>query len=306
MACLPKASCSFLCVLGLGFGSLLLAEPPAPKKDDVKTAEPTKFIRVQRDDKDEPTALQTAVVRYVPKDGKGDLVVDLVAAVHIGDRDYYDQLNKQFEQYDVLLYELVAPEGTKISKKRKHKSDNPLSMIQDVMKSTLELESQIECVDYTKKNFVHADLSPEQMAEAMHKRGDDGMTVFLGVVADMLRKQNLQEEKRKDKPGKEEDLDIFSLLLDPNGALKLKRVLAVQFEEMDGGLGETLNTILISDRNEAAMKVFQKQLAAGKKKIGIFYGAGHMTDFDKRLREDFGLKRESEKWLTAWDLEEDK
>ena len=28
--------------------------------------------------------------------------------MHIGDKAYYDNLNKEFEQYDVLLYELVA------------------------------------------------------------------------------------------------------------------------------------------------------------------------------------------------------
>jgi hypothetical protein len=27
-----------------------------------------------------------------------------------------------------------------------------------------------------------------------------------------------------------------------------------------------------------------------------------MPDFEKRLREDFGLKRDSETWLKAWDL----
>jgi len=86
-------------------------QPAAGKKDDPKKKpEPTKFLRVKRDAKDNPVALETAVVRYASADGKG-VTVDLVGAVHIGDKDYYDKLNKLMEQYDVLLYELVARRG---------------------------------------------------------------------------------------------------------------------------------------------------------------------------------------------------
>src|SRR5581483_1503302 len=149
-------------------------------------------------------------------------------------------------------------------------------------------------------------LSFEQMGQAIRERGDDGLTVFLSVAADLIRQQNLQEMKRRQAPPKaEEEIDVFSLLLDSNASVKLKRVLAEQFESMEslaGGLGGTLNTILVTDRNKAAMKVFQKELTQGKKKIAIFYGAAHMPDFEKRLQEDFGMKRQSERWLTAWDL----
>jgi hypothetical protein len=31
-----------------------------------------------------------------------------------------------------------------------------------------------------------------------------------------------------------------------------------------------------------------------------------MPDFEKRLQDDFGLKRHSEEWLTAWDLRDRK
>jgi len=44
----------------------------------------------------------------------------------------------------------------------------------------------------------------------------------------------------------------------------------------------------------------------GKKSVAVFYGAGHLPDMEKRLAADFGLKREGEKWLTAWSLEKKK
>ena len=43
-------------------------------------------------------------------------------------------------------------------------------------------------------------------------------------------------------------------------------------------------------------------MAAGKKKLGIFYGAGHLNDMDERLRKDFRLEPVSITWLTAWNL----
>jgi hypothetical protein len=286
----------------------LLADPPwAKKKPELKKTTAPQFLRLQRDEKKQPLALETSIIRYVPASGDGNLTVDLVAAVHIGDRDYYKKLNKLFQQYDVVLYELVAAPGTRIPKGGKRDLD-PLGLIMQVTKSVLELELQTERIDYTKKNFVHADLSPNQMAEAIRKRGDDGLTLFLGVTADMLRQQNLREANKPKSPDRnEEDIDILSLLLDPEGPVKIKRMLAQQFEDLQSptsGLGQTLSTILVADRNEAALKVFQKELAKGKKKIAIFYGAAHMPDFDKRLRTDFGLKLKSEQWLTAWDLED--
>jgi hypothetical protein len=308
-----KVIAFFLAFLSFVYAPCLRAQsPPATKKPAVQKSTPTQFIRLQRDEKKQPVALETAVVRYGPAKGEGDLTVDLVGAVHIGDKEYYKKLNKQLQQYDVVLYELVAQPGTVIPKGGR-KKDDPLSLIMQVVKMVLELDLQTERIDYTRKNFVHADLSPEQMAEAIQKRGDDGLTLILGFAADLLRQENLRELQAKQQPQPKtpvakapgsEDVDIFSLLLDPDGPVKLKRMLAEQLQNLEGGLGQTLNNILISDRNEAALKVFQKELAKGKKKIAIFYGAGHMPDFEKRLRLDFGLERKSVQWLEAWDLED--
>jgi hypothetical protein len=297
-------------VAALAWSPLLAADPPTEKKTAAKKKpEPTKFLRIKRDKKDTPTAMETAIVRYVPASGEGGVTVDLVAAVHVGDRSYYDALNKQFDKYDVVLYELVAQEGTVIPKGGKREKGNPLALIQDLLKNVLDLESQVEQIDYTKKHFVHADLSPEKMKEAIKERGDDALTIGLGVAADFLRKQNLEQQKKekgeaKPKKGEEDEPDLLAVLLDPKAAVKLKRQMAEQFESSgdDGALGPTIGTILVADRNKAALKVLSKEIAKGKKKIAIFYGAAHMPDFEKRLKEDFDLKKDKEEWVTAWDL----
>jgi hypothetical protein len=274
---------------------VLLFLAPTPAAAELNSG--FSFLRIQRDESREPVALQTVIAKYLPASGAKGLEIDLVAVVHIGEKAYYERLNKEFEKYDTVLYELVAPEGIKPPKGGEQKSDNPLAMLQQGMKFVLRLEHQLEIVDYVKANFIHADLSPEGMRRAMKERGGNEMTVFLGVVTDLLRKKNLSA----DKPAPQTPDISLNDLLNPT---KFRRMMAQQFEDAGGDvvLGRTVNQLLVEDRNKACMKVLQQQLAAGKRKIAIFYGAAHMPDFDKRLKEDFDMKRTTSEWIDAWSL----
>src|SRR5262245_9002208 len=114
------------------FGRTSPADELAANKPN--TEEP-KFIRLTRDDDRLPLAMQTAVVRYSSA-GRPGVELDLVGAVHIADKSYYDDLNKLFEKYDVVLYELVAPEGTRVPKGgRKGTSTHPIGAMQQGMSS---------------------------------------------------------------------------------------------------------------------------------------------------------------------------
>ena len=127
-----------------------------------KKTENRNYIRLERDAEKNPTALQTATARFVSD--RGDLTVDLIGVVHVGDQSYYEKFNEGFKQYDVLLYELVAPEGTRVPKGGRGASANPLAMMHGMAQSILGLASQLDHVDYTVDNFVHAGMSPEDMA----------------------------------------------------------------------------------------------------------------------------------------------
>ena len=223
-------------------------------------AEPTsesRFIRIQRNETRDPVALQTVTAKYVPISGEKGIEIDLVAVVHIGEQGYYRRLNKEFEKYDVVLYELVAPEGTRPTKGGERKSDNPLAMLQLGMKLLLRLEHQMEVMDYGKTNFIHADLSLDGMRKAMKDRGEDEMTVVLKVFAELMQKMR----ERADKPGPQApDINVLELLLDPS---ILKRTFAEQLVEAggDAGFGRTINQLLIEDRNKACMRILKQQLA---------------------------------------------
>lgn len=276
---------------------------PAEAKEDAKSDKPkgddAKFIRLRRDDQKRPVAMDTAVVRYVSPDRPG-VVVDLIGAVHIGDKSYYDDLNKLFESYEVLLYELVAPEGTKIPKEgRKGGGAHPIGALQDGMGSLLELQHQLACIDYTKANFVHADMSPDEFAKTMKDRGESLMQIFLRMMGQGMA-QNAAAGAGGG--GGNSDVDLLFALFSKDRATKLKVAMAQQFENLEGQMSVLDDSTIISERNRKCFEVLDKQLKEGKKTIGVFYGAGHFPDMEKRLAADFGLKRESSKWLTAWQL----
>ncbi|HJT36507.1 MAG TPA: hypothetical protein VJ783_31075 [Pirellulales bacterium] len=286
-------------------GRIILAdEPPAETpaadaKPAVSLEEPTgKYIRLVRDDDDRPIEMQTAIVRFAADDDvRAGLTVDLIAAVHIGEKSYYERLNRQFEKYDALLYELVAPEGTRVPKGGA-KSSHPVGKLQTMMKDLLDLDFQLDYVDYHQKNFAHADMSPERFAKSMNDRGES----IWALVFRMLGQSIAQESKHADRSF---DADLLLALFDKNRALALKRVLAEQFEDLEGAMSAFNGpdgSTLITERNKRALEVLDKEIKAGKKRLAIFYGAGHMPDMARRLLDDFHLKPRQEQWITAWDL----
>lgn len=277
------------------------AEQPAgdAESSDTDASDDEKFVRVSRDDDGNPLSLDTAVVSYIAAMGVNNgLRVDLVGAVHVGEKSYYEDLNELFEEYDVVLYELVAPEGTRIEKGTKADSRHPLGMMQGGMKDMLKLEHQLEQVDYTKENFVHADMSPEEFAKSMKDRGESFLGMFFRAMGQSMAAQSQQKNQIS-------DADILIALFSKNRDLKLKRLMAQQFEDLETAMtaisGPDGSTI-IEERNNKAFEVLKEQIDAGKKKIAVFYGAGHLPDMHEKLEADFELQRERVRWLQAWKL----
>jgi hypothetical protein len=283
-----------VCLLSLTCGAAL-AEQANRTSDRDESKE--RFLRVLRDSDGKPTALETSIVHCAPlRPGKRGPTVDLVAAVHIAEKSYYRQLNKEFAGYDVVLYEMVAPEGKVILKGGE--STSLISKLQKALKDILQLEFQLEVVDYTPNNMLHADMSPEQFAKSMQDRGESIWTMVLRMLGYALARQS----QRSDQPS---EIDLLLALFDKHRALALKRILAEEFVDMEGSvqaMDGPKGSTLISQRNKVVIESLQKQIAAGKQKIAIFYGAGHMPNLQQRLRDECGLAPVGTRWLVAWDL----
>ena len=255
----------------------------------------TVFARIATNSNDEPTALQLAIVTYVPESGNDKYSVDLVSAIHIGERAYYATLNDKFEQYDTLLYELVAPRGTVVTPETERKG--LISNAQMAMTRLLDLSFQLDEVDYTPSNFVHADLSGDELSQSMADRKESLYTYFWRVFFASMR------EYGKDPLGLR-DWQLLSAVLrdDDDGALKT--MLAYELVDIDriqDVLGEDSDSAVIGARNERAIEVLHTELDSGAKRIGIFYGVGHMPDLEERLLK-MGLVPKKTDWVDAWNL----
>ena len=298
--CMPLLECS-------AFAQAVEApeKPKAEKKSKKKknrgaiNDEFGDFMRIRRDEKRKPVAMETSVTRFIGKDSDGNqVVVDLIGVVHIGEKKYYEQLNREFEQYDALLYELVAPEGTVIPKGgRKAGAStgmNPIAAMQVGMQSALGLEFQLDHIDYTKDNFVHADMSPEEFSESMKSNDESVMKMMLKAVGQSMSR-----------PSSMSNMDVLGIMFSKNKEVKMRQLFAEQMQDMEGGMaifeGKDGSTI-INHRNTKCMEILRQEMSDGKKRMAVFYGAGHLPDMQRILTSDFKMKRGGQYWLKAWDL----
>ena len=288
----------------------LAAEPAttaregAGKPPPAAPAEDERFLRITRDGR-RPLALETAIASYVEPDevaaaaGRQTPVeVDLVGAVHLGSRQYYDTLDRLFADYDAVLYELVAPDNARVPRPGR-KPSGAIGSAQQGLTKMLGLEFQLDQIDYAAKNFVHADLSPKEFDAAMAKRGESWWTMFTRL----MRESSSRVDKQ---PASDVGFgELFGILFGQNRELRLRRLMAEQFTDMEvltAAFGGEEGSSLITDRNAAALDVLAEQIKLGRHKIAIFYGAAHMDDFDRKLRRDFRLQPRETTWLEAWDL----
>lgn len=257
----------------------------------------SQFMRIEERPGISARILQVAVVSYKYPQSETP-VVDLVGAVHIGEKSYYQELNQRFENYDAVLYELVAPHDEEIPKGGREESAGLIGNMQIGMKNILGLGFQLEEIDYTVENFVHADMSPEEFEASMKDRGESFFSMFLKMWAAGMSQQYSSSALS--------ELALIKALFSSNRQQALKNVMAEHFIESDGVLdvleGKEGST-LITERNKKALQVLRTELQKPKNKhIAIFYGAGHMKDFNMRLIRDFGFEPFKITWIDAWDL----
>ncbi len=282
------------------FGSMAIFGQQAPesKSKKVTQADLDGFIRIRKDRQQSPVALETSITRFEGKNGTGQPIsVDLIGVVHIGEKAYYEQLNELFTGYDVILYELVAPEGTRIPKGgRVDEGLNPIAALQNGMKTMLQLEFQLDHIDYTKENLTHADMTPDEFLESMKSNDESFGKMFLRAIGQSIAMQNSSNIN---------NVDVLLSLMSNDPVVKIRRLMADQMRDMESGMvifeGRNGSTI-ITHRNAKVLRILQKQIDAGKQKIGIFFGAGHMPDMQQHLIDDFKFRRGGRIWYEAWNL----
>jgi len=250
-------------------------------------------------------SLDTAITTYRNDAG---VTVDLVSAVHIGEKSYFQGLSRAFEGYDAVLYEMVKPKDAVLPRpgaRDEEQSHSAVSEFQRILKDTLNLSFQLDEIDYRQRNFVHADLDAETFQKMQEERGESfEMLMLKQIMAAMSQPDQNQGPLAGDDP--EQMLhDLIHTFTRPDAERQLKLMLARHMEDMDAkamGLDGPGGSVILTERNKAAIAALHKTLEGGKKqRIAIFYGAAHMPDMSQRLHE-MGFKPVSTEWRMAWDL----
>jgi hypothetical protein len=270
---------------------LAFVQQPARAEQPAQNSEKEKFLRFVEDE-DGGGRLEAAIVTYQNDNGAR---VHLVSAVHVGEQKYFTDLAKTFEGYDALLYEMVKPRDAAVPGPGVQ-SDSMVSTFQRLLKDLLELEFQLDAIDYRAKNFVHADLTAEEFVQLQEERGESILSLMLrAMMAEMQKPQQAPEISLP---------ELLVAFTSPDRARHFKMILGRQFEDMEqkvAGLEGPNGSVLVSERNKAAVRILKETIAKGKKNVGLFYGAAHMPDLSKRLVEA-GFKPVKTEWRVAWDM----
>lgn len=252
------------------------------------------YVRLQRG---QISTLETAIVTL---QGPKNQRLDLISAVHLAEPTYYQQLNSKFRGYQAVLYELILPEamaGQPLPSKLE--GGGALSGMQSTLARSLGLVTQLDQIDYSPANFVHADLSQEGLSRTMDGREESILSYFQKAMASGKGPTNLGVSEAE-----LASLDLMAIMSGKPSSQDrktLKTLLAHTLTSSDGLLSSLEDTALVAERNKAALRVLEREVRAGKKKLAIFYGAAHMPGIENQLKQQ-GWKRTQTTWLPAWRL----
>ncbi|KAJ8527941.1 hypothetical protein K7X08_015392 [Anisodus acutangulus] len=211
---------------------------------------------------------------------------------------------------------------------------NIIGFIQRQMARFLTLDFQLDCLDYEGENWYHADLDFETFKLLQLERGESfftfardmtirstkalvqptipedlgpwrskllwasrvlpmplvGLLIIGGVCTDV-----------KSQPSEYPELEALSRL-DFGAAMKvfLAKRLTSEFTQVTADV--EAKSVIIGERNKAALEALQRAMNEGHNKIAILYGGGHMPDLGRRLREEFDLVPSEVQWITAWSI----
>jgi len=290
---LEQIALGVMVAVGLWFlpSSMAVAEQIPATLPTTVASEQTQYMRFV----DQGVAggrLETGEVTFTNNQG---VLVHLVAAIHIAETSYYQALNQHFRDFDAVLYEMVKPRDMPPPPPG-FAGDSSVARLQRFLKDVLELDYQLDVIDYRPGNFIHADLDAQTFERLQQQRGESFASLLL---QNLLRA--LSEPQAQADPGVE---DLLDLLTRPDMERQIKLVLARQLsdiERVSAGLDGPNGSVILTERNKAAVATLESAMKQGHRNIAIFYGAAHMPDMAKRL-EELGFHPVKTDWRMAWDL----
>lgn len=260
-------------------------------------------IRCSRDSRGQLQSLDTVILEL--RHPQSNLQVDLVASVHVGESRYYQQLNRLFQSYDAILYELIADSsaGRPLpSPSSPGGQDSPLSAAQQGLAELLDLKIQLDQIDYTPGRFVHADISPGQL-QAAQLSAPPSLPAMLRRGLSLSRSSHPEVRKEFDR------VDLFKVVLqgpDARERFHLRRAIALMLcdpKTSSGWLSGSSSQALLHTRNQRVLEVLRQRIKQPGRRLAVFFGAAHLPELEQQLVRQLGLRYHGQRWLSAWSLQ---
>jgi hypothetical protein len=265
------------------------------------SALPAPYMRIARPEAGSVT-LEIAARRFLSP--SGGPVIWLVGASHIGDSNYFTALQMHLERQALVLYEGV---GVQDKKMRVDSEDD--SSIQTTLAKSLGVCFQLSALDYDRPHFQNSDLSIAQLQKLMAEdRSKSGAGA--GHQPNQEFQQLLEIMQGSSWLGALVHVGIKMIAASPKLQAVTKLMLIETLGQLTGDLAQMkglppemqrLMAVIIQERNKTVIGDLKKALTKEHPpaSIAIFYGAGHMADFEKRLGSELKFRPAGEIWLRA-------
>lgn len=272
-----------------------LAAAPSP---EVKP-----YVRVRTANNSNVLELQIALRQFKP--ATNGPAIWLSAVSHLGEKSYYEGLQEHLARRTLVLFEGIQGGAGKVAQE---KSD--LSGLQAELARSLGLVFQMDAIDYQRENFRNSDLSVPEIRELLASRAANGTRSEAGGDFDLLM-QLMRGESDLSGP-------ITYVLKLVGGHEGLQGLGRLALLELLGAIGgdpgkisampesmKQLEEVLLEGRNQAVLRDLVATLPRLEtdQSVSMFYGAAHMADLERRLRDHLGYQPSREVWLTAFSVD---
>jgi hypothetical protein len=268
-------------------------------------APPQPYMRVARPDSN-TVALQIALRSFAPPKGRGP-VVWLSGASHIGESNYFAALQRHLDAQALVLFEGVGAKDKKV-----RFDPNEEVSIQHTMAESLGLVFQLGAINYDRAHFRNSDLTIPQLQQllaggtATNRTDRGGRSTGTGEEFQQL----LQIMDGSSFLGTLLHAGLKLIGSSPKLQALTKVMLIEILGQLKGDMAQLkgvppeiqrLLEVIIRERNKVVFDDLKKELrAAGPpRSVSVFYGAGHMADLERRLRDELHYRPLDEVWLTA-------
>jgi hypothetical protein len=273
--------------------SFLRAEPPP--------AQLAAYLRTA-DLPDSTRGLQTSSTEYRPASGTGPSVW-LIGVAHLGTAEYFDAIQQRLDRQTVVLYEGIGLHDVKQA---------PGSMkddtgIQTTLARALGLKFQLDAIDYRRPSFINSDLHVPELQQEVKKRGAESG----GAAGDEAFNQLVEALQGTGLTGGALSQMIGFLGSSP----QMREMSKTMLIEVLGQAGELmamarnlspdmkdLFDVILTQRNDIVIRDLRAQLARLKstESVAVFYGAAHMEEIARHLRDELHYTPVKTEWDTAF------